>query len=63
MTKNRKEETSAMFSLMSVFPPLALLFIVAGWFKEKKTSPVSFAWTAIAIVLSIVFIVQLYKPF
>ncbi|MDR6784387.1 hypothetical protein ABIE26_002224 [Pedobacter africanus] len=62
MTKNKKEETSAIFSLMSVFPPLALLFIVAGWFKQRKVSALSFAWAATAILLSIVFVVQLYKP-
>ncbi|SMC58591.1 hypothetical protein SAMN04488524_1320 [Pedobacter africanus] len=62
MTKNKKEETSAIFSLMSVFPPLALLFIIAGWFKQKNVSSTSFVWAAIAIVSSIVFVAQLYKP-
>ena len=62
MTKNKKEEISAIPSLLSVFPPLALLFIVVGWLKGGKINALSIVCASAAIVFSIVFFVQLYQP-
>jgi len=62
MTKNKKEETSAVVTLLSVFPPLALLFIIVGWFKGSKVSTLSVIGVIAAIIFSVIFAVQLYKP-
>lgn len=62
MTKNKKEEISAIPSLLSVFPPLALLFIIAGWIKGQKISLLTVVIAAASVVLSIAFVIQLYKP-
>ncbi|ACU02922.1 hypothetical protein [Pedobacter heparinus] len=61
MVKSKKEEISAIPSLLSVFPPLALLFIVVGWFKGNRINTLSLVCAIAAIVFSIVFIVQLYQ--
>lgn len=62
MTKNKKEEVSLIVTLMSVFPPFALLVILIGWFKEKKVSSLFYVGAITATIFSILFAVLLYKP-
>ncbi|WP_084291601.1 hypothetical protein [Pedobacter nyackensis] len=62
MTKDKKEELSVIVSLLSVFPPFALLIILVGWFKGNKVSTLSVIGVIVAIVFSVIFAVQLYKP-
>ncbi|TKC07164.1 hypothetical protein [Pedobacter frigoris] len=62
MTKNKKEEISSIVSLLSVFPPFALLFVLTGWLKGNKVSTLSVVGVIAAIAFSLVFAVQLYKP-
>ncbi len=61
MTKNKEGETSAIPSLLIVFPPLALLFIIVGWLKGSKISALSIVYAIAAIAFSIVFSMQLYQ--
>ncbi|WP_316816171.1 hypothetical protein [Pedobacter nyackensis] len=62
MTKNKKEEINVIATLLSVFPPFALLVILAGWFKGNKISSLSLVGAVAAIVFSVLFAVLLYKP-
>lgn len=62
MKKNKKEEVNMIVSLLSVFPPFALLVILVGWFKGNKVSPLSLACAVAAVVFSVLFVVLLYKP-
>jgi len=62
MNKNKKDDNNAFLSLLTVFPPFALLFIIVGWFKGSKVSTLSIAGMIAAIALSVFFAIQLYQP-
>jgi hypothetical protein len=63
MEKKNKEESQSISSLISLFPPLAILFILINWCKGSKATALSVFSVLAAVAFSLIFYLQITDQF
>lgn len=53
------KDTMAAYSLLTVIPPLGMLFIIVDWYKGAKVNVASVFGLFLGVVLTVVYYMQL----